>query len=51
MWATYWHVRWHDDDGRKATIFLKKPRLLTLDLDSFVPSALSVMDREKIGQE
>ena len=33
--------------GRKATISQKKPRSLTLVLDSFVPSA-RVMDREKI---
>ena len=39
------HTRMHD--GRKATIYKKKTRSLTLVLDSFVPSA-RVMDREKI---
>ena len=33
------YVRTHDV-GPKATIFFKKPRSLTLVLDSFVPSAL-----------
>ena len=40
------HARIHAD-GRKATMYKKKPRSLTLVLDSFVPSA-RVMDREKI---
>ena len=40
------HARTHAD-GRKATMYKKKPRSLTLVLDSFVPSA-RVMDREKI---
>ena len=35
-------------DGDKATMYKKKPRSLTLVLDSFVPSA-RVMDREKIS--
>ena len=34
------HIRRHDDDGRKVTIFSKKPRSLSLALGSFVPSAL-----------
>ena len=37
-------------DGRKATMYKKKPRSLTLVLDSFVPSA-RVMDREKINKQ
>ena len=37
-------------DGDKATMYKKKPRSLTLVLDSFVPSA-RVMDREKIAIE
>ena len=40
------HARTHTRRSQ-ATIFLKKPRSLTLVLDSFVPSA-RVMDREKI---
>ena len=40
------HARTHTD-GDKATMYKKKPRSLTLVLDSFVPSA-RVMDREKI---
>ena len=41
------HARTHAD-GDKATMYKKKPRSLTLVLDSFVPSA-RVMDREKIA--
>ena len=40
------HAHTHAD-GRKATMYKKKPRSLTLVLDSFVPSA-RVMDREKM---
>ena len=41
------HAGTHAADGRKATMYQKKPRSLTLVLDSFVPSA-RVMDREKM---
>ena len=41
------HARHTHADGRKATMYKKKPRSLTLVLDSFVPSA-RVMDRGKI---
>ena len=43
-WATRTHTR--TQARTKATIYQKKPRSLTLVLDSFVPSA-RVMDREK----
>ena len=44
------HVRGHArNDMTVARLpYSKKPRSLTLLLDSFVPSALRVMDREKI---
>ena len=37
-------------DGRRATMYKKKPRSLALVLGSFVPSA-RVMDREKITRK
>ena len=43
------HAHTHDTRRSQATMYKKKPRSLTLVLDSFVPSA-RVMDREKITE-
>ena len=42
------HAHTHTRRQAQATMYKKKPRSLTLVLDSFVPSA-RVMDREKIS--
>ena len=42
------HAHTHETRRSQSYHIQKKPRSLTLVLDSFVPSALQVMDREKM---